>query len=96
MRLTSVVYIVGKQLDLCKAIIIFYHLDCFCLQEKKRKMKEKYFAFLVLRRLPQQKSELAWYAQVVDWAVIRKLEKMKALQGFKNSANGGEGEICNG
>ena len=24
----------GQQLDLCKGDIIFYHVDCFCLQEK--------------------------------------------------------------
>ena len=26
----------------------------------------------------------AWYAEAVDRAVIRKLEKIKTLQGFKN------------
>ena len=37
----------GKQLDLCKRNIIFCHVDCFCLQErKKRKMKpEVFFCF---------------------------------------------------
>ena len=30
----------GKQFDLCKCNITFCHIDCFCLQErKKRKMK---------------------------------------------------------
>ena len=50
----------GKQLNLCKGNIIFCHVDCFCLQ-KKRKMKEKYFAFPVLRRLPQQSMNLFSY-----------------------------------
>ena len=42
------VVIEGKQLDLCKGNIIFCYVDCFCLQEK-RKMKEKYLAFPILR-----------------------------------------------
>ena len=28
-----------KQLDLCKRNIIFCHVDCFCLQERKSNMK---------------------------------------------------------
>ena len=28
--------------------------------------------------------------------MIRKLEEIKTLQGFKNSADGGQAEICNG
>ena len=32
----------GKQLNLCKGNIIFCHVDCFCLQEK-RKMKPDVF-----------------------------------------------------
>ena len=43
----------GKQLNMCKGNIIFCHVDCFCLQEK-RKMKKKYFASPILRRPPQQ------------------------------------------
>ena len=36
--------IAGKQLNLCKGNIIFCHVDCFCLQErKKRKMKSEVF-----------------------------------------------------
>ena len=46
----------GKQLNLCRGNIIFCHVDSFCLQEKKRKMKEKYFLIPILRRPPQQKS----------------------------------------
>ena len=38
----------------------------------------------------------AWHAEAVDQAVIRKLEKIKTLQGFKNSTDGGQGEICHG
>ena len=38
----------------------------------------------------------AWYAEAVDRAVIKKLEKIKTLQGFKNSAGGGQAHICNG
>ena len=35
-----------KQLNLCRGYIIFCHVDCFCLQEKKRKMKpEVFFCF---------------------------------------------------
>ena len=35
----------------------------------------------------------AWYAEAVDWAVIRKLKHYRVL---KNSADGGQGEICHG
>ena len=34
----------GKQLDLYKGNIIFYHVDSFCLQERKRKMKREVFS----------------------------------------------------
>ena len=34
----------GKQLDLCKRSIIFCHVDCFCLQEKKGRWSQKYFS----------------------------------------------------
>ena len=46
MRPTSVV-LREKQLDLCKGDIIFCHVDCFCLQERKeKKMKpEVFFCF---------------------------------------------------
>ena len=33
----------GKQLNLCKGNIIFCHVDCFCLQGKKTKMKPEVF-----------------------------------------------------
>ena len=51
MRLTSVVL----RENMCKGNIIFCHVDCFCLQGK-REIKEKYFAFPILRRPPQQES----------------------------------------
>ena len=38
----------------------------------------------------------AWYAEAVDRAVIRKLEKIKTLHGFKTSADWSQGEVCNG
>ena len=34
----------GKQLDLCKRNIIFCHVDCFCLQERKMTL-EVFFCF---------------------------------------------------
>ena len=36
----------------------------------------------------------AWYAQAVDRAVIRKLEKIKILQGFKKSCNKVKGKFA--
>ena len=33
----------GKQVDICKGNIILSHEDCFCLQEKKGKMKPEVF-----------------------------------------------------
>ena len=33
----------GKQLNLCRGNIIFCHVDSFCLQEEKRKMKPEVF-----------------------------------------------------
>ena len=47
-------------------------------------------------QLKSQNQSTAWYAEAVDRAVIRKLEKIKTLQGFKNSADGGQGDICHG
>ena len=44
-RLTSVV-LRGKQLDLWKGNIIFCHVDCFCLQEKKEDEKRSIFCSL--------------------------------------------------
>ena len=38
----------------------------------------------------------AWYAEAVDRVVIRKLEKLKHNSVLKNSADGGQGEICIG
>ena len=37
----------GKQLDVCKCNIIFCHVDCFCLQERKklRMNPEVFFCF---------------------------------------------------
>ena len=35
----------GKQLDLCKCNIIFCHVDCFCLQEKKEDEARSIFLF---------------------------------------------------
>ena len=59
MRLTSVV-LRENQLDLCKGNIIFCHVDCFCLQERKKKEDEarSIFLFPRLRRPPQQLSHL--------------------------------------
>ena len=35
----------GKQLDLCKRNTIFCHVDCFCLQERKKgRRSQKYFS----------------------------------------------------
>ena len=34
----------GKQLSLCRGNIIFCHVDFFCLQGKKRKMKREVFS----------------------------------------------------
>ena len=42
MRLTSV-SIEGKQLNLYRGNIIICHVDSFCLQGKKRKMKPEVF-----------------------------------------------------
>ena len=47
-----------------------------------------------LRYLSNQSS--AWYAEAVDWAVIRKLKTLKHYRALKTSADGGEGEICHG
>ena len=47
----------GKQLDLYKRNVIFCHVDCFCLQERKKKEDEARSIFLLprLRRPgPQQ------------------------------------------
>ena len=33
--------------------------------------------------LPFNNQSSAWYAEAVNWAVTRKLEKIKTLQGFK-------------
>ena len=38
----------------------------------------------------------AWYAEAVDRAVIRKLEKIKTLQGFKKSCNNVKGKFAMG
>ena len=43
MKLTSV-SIEGKQLNLCRGNIIFCHVDSFCLQGEKRKMKREVFS----------------------------------------------------
>ena len=45
-----------KQLDLCKGNIIVCHVDCFCLQERKKKEDEakSIFLFTRLTRPPQQ------------------------------------------
>ena len=34
----------GKQLNLCRGNTTFCHVDFFCLQEKKRKMKREVFS----------------------------------------------------
>ena len=34
----------GKQLNLCRGNIMFFHVDSFCLQGKKRKMKREVFS----------------------------------------------------
>ena len=53
---TDVGSIEGKQLNLCRGNIIFCHVDCFCLQERKKKEDEARSIFLLtrLRRPPQQ------------------------------------------
>ena len=56
MRLMLV--LIEEKLDLSKCNIIFYHADCFCLQEKKGRLSQKYFLFPILRRPPQQKEDL--------------------------------------
>ena len=33
----------GNQLSLCKDNVIFCHVDCFCLQGNKRKIKPEVF-----------------------------------------------------
>ena len=49
----------GNQLDLCKCNIIFCHVDCFCLQEKKEDAARSIFLLPRLRRPPQQ-SYISW------------------------------------
>ena len=45
---------------------------------------------------PTENQSGAWYAEAVDRAVIRKLKKLKHCRVLKNSADGGQGQICNG
>ena len=67
-------------------------------EEKKYKVEEFHLAnFASLGSLASNQRG-AWYAEAVDRAVIKKLEKklIKYYRVLKNSAEGGEGEICNG
>ena len=61
---------------------------------KKGKMKREVFSdsYTEADRLSNQSG--AWYAEAVDRAVIRKLEKIKTSQGFKNSCNKVKGKFA--
>ena len=48
----DVIGIKGKQLDLCKGNMIFCHVDCLCLQEKR--VKPEVFCDFIAWRPPQQ------------------------------------------
>ena len=62
----------GKQLNLCRGYIIFCHVDCLCLQEKKEDEARSIFLFLRLRPLPQQSSQQMITLKMADhrWSDI--------------------------